>query len=61
MFQIRKGELATLIQSTFRGYRQWKKYNIMRQAVTLINTHWRRVRAQRLKEKRKKAAQDIRK
>ncbi|XP_076801884.1 unconventional myosin-Ic-like isoform X1 [Clavelina lepadiformis] len=60
-FQIRKHELATLIQSTFKGWSQWKKFRRMREAVTLINAHWRRMLAIRLREKRKKATLEIRK
>ena len=59
--QVRKAELAALIQATFRGWRQWRIYQEMRAAVTIISKHWKRVLAQRLKEKRRKAAQDIRK
>lgn len=60
-FQIRKHELAAILQATWRGFRQWKLYQRMRQAVTTISAEWRRVLAQRLKEKRKNAAAAIRK
>ncbi|XP_078484036.1 unconventional myosin-Ic isoform X1 [Ciona intestinalis] len=60
-FQIRKHELATIIQSVFRGWRQKKKFITMRNAVTLLSSQWKKILAQRLKEKRKKATLDIRK
>nr|CAB3264155.1 unconventional myosin-Ic-like [Phallusia mammillata] len=60
-FQIRKHELATQIQASFRGWSQWRKFQRMRDAVTLLSAHWRRVLACRLREKRKKAVHDVRK
>ena len=60
-FQQRKHELATSIQSVYKGYVTRVKYQKMRAAVTIISSHWRRVLATRLKVKRKKAALDIRK
>jgi len=61
LFQQRKHELATSIQSVYKGYVTRVRYQKMRAAVTIISSHWRRVLATRLKVKRKKAALDIRK
>jgi len=61
MFQRRKHELATMIQSLFRGWTQKKKYEKMRAAAIVISSNWRRVLAIRLRIKRKKAAEEIRK
>lgn len=61
LFQQKKHELATSIQSLYKGYVTRVKYQKMRQAVTIISSHWKRVLATRLKVKRKKAALDIRK
>ncbi|XP_046840853.1 unconventional myosin-Ic-like [Xenia sp. Carnegie-2017] len=61
LFQHKKHYIATVIQKTFRGFSAKKRFFIMKNAVTLIATHWRRVVAQRLKEKRKRAAVAIRK
>ncbi|XP_039257416.2 unconventional myosin-Ic-like isoform X2 [Styela clava] len=60
-FQLRKHELAALMQATWRGFRQWKLFHRMRNAVTTISSQWKRVQAQRLKEKRKKAVDVVRK
>lgn len=60
-FQAKKPALATIIQAQFRGYNQRQKYVRMRLAVIVIAKHWRRVRAQRLLERRRKAAYRIRK
>jgi len=60
-FQTRKHSLATLIQARYRGWHQKTEYQKMRNAVTVISSHWRKVLAMRLKERRKKAAQQIRK
>uniref|UniRef100_H2YMW8 Myosin motor domain-containing protein n=1 Tax=Ciona savignyi TaxID=51511 RepID=H2YMW8_CIOSA len=60
-FQIRKHELATIIQSVFRGWRQKKMFMKMRDAVTLLSAQWKKVLAIRLREKRKKATVNIRK
>ena len=61
LFQSRKHELATSIQAKFKGYRARKGFLRMRVAVIMIAKHWRRVMAKKLLEKRKWAAQVIRK
>ncbi|XP_078362990.1 unconventional myosin-Ic-like [Oculina patagonica] len=60
-FQAKKPALATIIQCQFKGYHQRKKYVTLRLAAIMIAKHWRRVCAKRLLERRRKAAQRIRK
>lgn len=60
-FQLRKHDLATKIQATFRGYVQRKRYLIMRASVTIIACYWRRYVAIKLLERRRLAAKIIRK
>ncbi|PZC85823.1 hypothetical protein B5X24_HaOG215185 [Helicoverpa armigera] len=59
-YQIKKNDIATVIQSRWRGYWQRKQYLRMREAAIVIQKWVRRFLAQRLKERRKKAAQVIR-
>lgn len=60
-FQAKKPALATIIQAQFKGYYHRQKYVRLQLAVIVIAKHWRRVRAQRLLERRRKAAYRIRK
>ncbi|XP_052800727.1 unconventional myosin-Ic-like isoform X1 [Mya arenaria] len=60
-FQRRKHELATQIQSKYRCFHQRKVFLRMKISAILIQCHWRRVIAQRLLERRRKAALVIRK
>ncbi|PFX32989.1 Unconventional myosin-Ic [Stylophora pistillata] len=60
-FQAKKPALATIIQAQFKGYYQRQKYVRLQLAVIVIAKHWRQVRAQRLLEQRRKAANRIRK
>lgn len=53
--------VATVIQTRYRGFSAKKRYLIIRMAVTVIAAHWKRLCAQRLREKRKRAAVAIRK
>ena len=50
-----------MIIAAYKGWKQWRKYQRMRAAVTVISKYWKRVLAKRLLAKRRKAAQDIRK
>ncbi|CAH2048834.1 unnamed protein product, partial [Iphiclides podalirius] len=59
-FQIKKNDIATIIQSRWRGYWQRKQYLKMRQSAIIIQKWVRRFLAQRLKERRRKAAHVIR-
>lgn len=59
-YQIRKNDIATIIQSRWRGYWQRKQYLRMRSAAIVIQKWVRRFLAQRLLQKRRKAAQVIR-
>ncbi|XP_078680580.1 unconventional myosin-Ic-like isoform X1 [Branchiostoma floridae x Branchiostoma belcheri] len=59
-FQLKKHDLATTIQATYKGHAQYKKYKRMQWAVTMIAAHWKRVAAKRLLERRRKAAQVLR-
>ncbi|CAL4112929.1 unnamed protein product, partial [Meganyctiphanes norvegica] len=58
--QRRKGELATMIQAKWKMFMQRRRYLRMRDAVTVLTKHRKRVVAQRLKEKRKWAVQVVR-
>ncbi|XP_050411443.1 unconventional myosin-Ic isoform X2 [Patella vulgata] len=60
-FQLKKHDLATQIQSQYRGFTQRKKFLHMRLSAIIVQCHWRRYAAKKLLEKRKKAAQDVRK
>lgn len=60
-FQEKKHYLATVIQSRYRGYNAKKRYLAIRMAVTVLASHWRRLCAQRLRERRKRATLAIRK
>ncbi|KOB70729.1 Uncharacterized protein OBRU01_14903, partial [Operophtera brumata] len=59
-YQLKKNDLATIIQSRWRGYWQRKQYLKMRAAAIVIQKWVRRFLAQKLKERRKKAALVIR-
>ncbi|XP_071116024.1 unconventional myosin-Ic-like isoform X1 [Haliotis cracherodii] len=60
-FQVRKHDIATIIQSNYKGYAQRKKYLQWRVSAILLQCHWRRVAAQRLLQRRKWAVQALRK
>ncbi|KAF9795843.1 hypothetical protein SFRURICE_003305 [Spodoptera frugiperda] len=59
-YQIKKNDIATIIQSRWRGYWQRKQYLKMREAAIVIQKWVRRFLAQRLLARRKKAAMVIR-
>ncbi|XP_022813848.1 myosin-IB isoform X1 [Spodoptera litura] len=59
-YQIKKNDIATIIQSRWRGYWQRKQYLKMKQAAIVIQKWVRRFLAQRLLARRKKAAMVIR-
>nr|XP_021201952.2 unconventional myosin IC isoform X2 [Bombyx mori] len=59
-FQIKKNDIATIIQSRWRGYYLRKRYLRMRNAAIVIQKWVRRFLAQRLRERRRKAADVIR-
>ncbi|XP_078337010.1 unconventional myosin-Ic-like isoform X3 [Crassostrea virginica] len=59
-FQLRKHDLATIVQSRYRGFAQKKKFRTMKLAAIMLQSHWRRVAAQRLLKRRKLAAERIR-
>ncbi|KAL4707231.1 hypothetical protein ACJJTC_008218 [Scirpophaga incertulas] len=59
-YQVKKNDIATIIQSRWRGYRQRQRYLRMRRAAIVIQKWVRRYLAQKLKERRKKAAHVIR-
>ncbi|XP_050350768.1 unconventional myosin IC isoform X2 [Nymphalis io] len=59
-YQIKKNDIATIIQSRWRGYSQRKQYLKMRAAAIIIQKWVRRFLAQKLKERRRKAADVIR-
>lgn len=59
-YQIKKNDIATIIQSRWRGYWQRKQYLKMKQAAIVIQKWVRRFLAQKLRQRRKKAADVIR-
>ncbi|XP_045484063.1 unconventional myosin IC isoform X1 [Pieris rapae] len=59
-FQIKKNDIATIIQSRWKGYRQRKQYLKMRESAIIIQKWVRRFLAQKLRERRRKAADVIR-
>ncbi|XP_061383867.1 unconventional myosin IC isoform X2 [Danaus plexippus] len=59
-FQIKKNDIATIIQSRWRGYRQRRRYLEMKRAAVIIQKWVRRFLAQRLRERRRRAADVIR-
>ncbi|XP_049873602.1 unconventional myosin IC isoform X2 [Pectinophora gossypiella] len=59
-YQLKKNDIATIIQSRWRGYWQRKQYLRMRAAAIVIQKWVRRFLAQKLRERRKKAADVIR-
>lgn len=59
-FQRKKHHLAAIIQAQVKGYQQRKKYQRMREAVTLIASYWRRHLAKQLLARRRVAAHVIR-
>ncbi|XP_045109044.1 unconventional myosin IC-like isoform X2 [Portunus trituberculatus] len=58
--QVRKGELATMIQAKWKAFVYQRRYQKMQAAVTVLAKHWRRVAAARLLARRKWAAGVIR-
>ncbi|KAL3857173.1 hypothetical protein ACJMK2_011868 [Sinanodonta woodiana] len=59
-FQLRKHELAAAIQAKFKCYRQRKIYLKMRGSAIIVQCYWRRYAAIKLRERRKKAVEVIR-
>ncbi|KAI5635816.1 myosin head (motor domain) domain-containing protein [Phthorimaea operculella] len=59
-YQLKKNEIATIIQSRWRGYWQRKKYLEMKRAAIIIQKWVRRFLAQRLRARRRHAADVIR-
>ncbi|XP_066988830.1 unconventional myosin IC isoform X3 [Macrobrachium rosenbergii] len=59
-FQARKQELATMIQAKWKAVMYRRRYLKMREAVTNITKHWRRVKAQRECARRKWAVGIVR-
>lgn len=59
-YQLKKNDIATIIQSRWRGYYQRKQYLKMKAAAITIQKWVRRFLAQKIKERRKKAAGVIR-
>ncbi|XP_042890951.1 unconventional myosin IC-like [Penaeus japonicus] len=59
-FQMRKAELATMIQAKWKAFMYQRRYQKMRDAVTRIAKHWRRIKAQRVLARRKWAVGIVR-
>jgi myosin-1 len=49
-----------MVQARYRGFAQKKKYRLMKLAAIMLQSHWRRVAAQRLLKRRKQAAETLR-
>ncbi|XP_020901059.1 unconventional myosin-Ic [Exaiptasia diaphana] len=60
MYQVKKNEIAIIIQTSFRGYNARRKFQLARWAVTTVGAHWKRFKAERLLARRKNGAQVIR-
>ncbi|XP_014240343.1 myosin-IB isoform X2 [Cimex lectularius] len=59
-FQLKKNDLATIIQSHWRGYIQRKKYKKMKEAAIMVEKWTRRYLAQRKASRRRHAVKIIR-
>ncbi|XP_077299658.1 unconventional myosin 61F isoform X2 [Arctopsyche grandis] len=59
-FQAKKNDLAAIIQSHWKGLMQRRRFLIMRRSAIVIQKWVRRFLAQRERERRKKAAETIR-
>uniref|UniRef100_A0A6P7GQK3 Unconventional myosin IC n=1 Tax=Diabrotica virgifera virgifera TaxID=50390 RepID=A0A6P7GQK3_DIAVI len=59
-FQVKKHEIASIIQAHWKGYLQRTRYRKMRESAIIMQKYIRRLLAKRLAEKRKKAAFAIR-
>ncbi|CAH1098535.1 unnamed protein product [Psylliodes chrysocephalus] len=59
-FQLKKHEIAAIIQSRWKGMVQRKKYLKMRESAIVVQKHIRRVLAKREADRRRKAAFTIR-
>ncbi|XP_041348881.1 unconventional myosin-Ic-like [Gigantopelta aegis] len=60
-FQLKKHDLATLIQTRYRGFAQKKKYLQLKASAIILQSHIRRMAAQRELERRRHAVQCVRK
>ncbi|XP_076130722.1 unconventional myosin-Ic isoform X1 [Alosa pseudoharengus] len=58
--EARKPSLATILQTSWRGYRERAKYHRTRQAVVTIQSWWRGVKGRRKAKRRRQAADTIR-
>lgn len=59
-FQMKKHEIAAIIQSKWKGILQRRRYLKMKESAVVLQKHFRRVLAKKEAAKRRKAAQVIR-
>ncbi|XP_041864369.1 unconventional myosin-Ic isoform X2 [Melanotaenia boesemani] len=58
--EAKKPEIAVILQTSWRGYRERSKYQRIRHAVIVIQSAWRGMKARRRAKKRRQAAELIR-
>ncbi|XP_061659546.1 unconventional myosin-Ic-like isoform X2 [Syngnathoides biaculeatus] len=58
--QAKKPEMALMVQTSWRGYRERAKYKRIRHAVIVIQSAWRGTKARRRAKRRRRAADLIR-
>ncbi|CAG5878778.1 unnamed protein product [Menidia menidia] len=58
--EAKKPEIAVILQTSWRGYRERAKYQRIRNAVVVIQAGWRGMKARRRAKKRRQAAELIR-
>ncbi|XP_017291366.1 unconventional myosin-Ic-like isoform X2 [Kryptolebias marmoratus] len=58
--EAKKPEIALILQKSWRGYREWAKYQRIRHAVIVIQSGWRGMKARRRANRRRHAAELIR-
>lgn len=59
-FQMKKHEIAAIIQSKWKGIMQRRKYLKMKEAAIVFQKHIRRILAKKEAEQRRRAARTIR-
>ncbi|XP_056141358.1 unconventional myosin-Ic-like [Lampris incognitus] len=58
--EAKKPEIVLTLQTAWRGYREWAKYQHIRRAVIVIQSAWRGTKARRRAKRRRQAAELIR-
>uniref|UniRef100_A0AAY4CPH0 Unconventional myosin-Ic n=1 Tax=Denticeps clupeoides TaxID=299321 RepID=A0AAY4CPH0_9TELE len=58
--EAQRPTVATILQTSWRGYREWAKYHRIRRAVITIQSWWRGVKGRRKARRRRQASDTIR-